>query len=76
MSTFQDPDFVANGHYHSTIKSIRIACSEVDHDASVTGYEYIGNDTQNIPVSVIVREPSGSLAWMKYDTDCDPRWSV
>lgn len=60
MIDWSHPDYVANGYFHNTLKSVRIVCSDADHEATVTGYEFTGNDSHNIPVS---SPKSQATAW-------------
>ncbi|TXT04853.1 hypothetical protein VHUM_03936 [Vanrija humicola] len=56
---WNDPDYVANGYFWNTVKSVSISCADegVDNTDSSTlqpdtvGYTYTGNDTSDTPVS-------------------------
>lgn len=67
MIDWNDPDYVANGYFWNSLKSVRIECADAQHDVSTTGYEFVGNDTQDVPVSAC--EGFADCRWLDLPTD-------
>lgn len=52
MINWADQDYAANGYFWNTIKGINITCTDqLPIQPDSTGYQFIGNDSDNVPVS-------------------------
>jgi len=50
LINYQDPDYVAAGHFYALIKKVNITCNDPDQvTATTTGYVYGANSSQDIP---------------------------
>ncbi|KAL1405351.1 putative glycosidase CRH2 [Vanrija albida] len=53
---WNEPDYVANGYFWNTVKSVSISCADegIETDSTIlpdtVGYSYTGNDTSNTPM--------------------------
>lgn len=71
MIDWSNADYVNNGYFWNTIKEISISCTdELPIAPDTTGYQFIGNDSSNVPVR----------AWhtwlLKRPATADTRWSA
>jgi hypothetical protein len=50
MIDWTDADYIAHGYFYNTLQSVTNTCADTV-DSSITGYQYTGNDSSNVPVS-------------------------
>lgn len=49
---WNEPEYVENGYYWNTLKSVSVQCWEEGNQTSgTTGWAYAGNNSENVPVS-------------------------
>lgn len=54
MIQWNEPEYVENGYYWNTLKSVSVQCwAEQNQTAGTTGWVYAGNNSENVPVSVM-----------------------
>lgn len=53
MIDWSHPDYTSTGYFWNTLKSVEITCTDVlPIGPTDTGYQFVGNDSDNVPVSV------------------------
>lgn len=52
---WNEPEYVENGYYWNTLKSVSVQCWEEGNQTSgTTGWAYAGNNSENVPVSLML----------------------